>query len=260
MVAVLSAQRETIINAVQAMYAAVANRPAGEFHFPVGRAACEWVGYPAEQLDALPDTVLESFAGVGYPFQAQIIEPGHVVLDIGSGSGTDVFIASRLVGSTGRVIGLDFTPAMREKLLASIERHGVRNVTVMDGNAEEIPLPDASVDVVTTNGVLNLVPDKDRAMREIARVLRPGGMLQLADIVLGAEPSAACRANPELWAECVVGAVTREAYLDSLARAGLTQVEMLRALDYFHASPSESTRRVAASLGAEAIVLKTAHG
>jgi hypothetical protein len=85
-------------------------------------------------------------------------------------------------------------------------------------------------------------------------------MLQLADIVLGAEPSAACRANPELWAECVVGAVTRDAYLDSLARAGLTRIEMLRALDYFHASPSDSTRRVAASLGAEAIVLKAAHG
>jgi SAM-dependent methyltransferase len=258
MVAVLSAQRETIIGAVQAMYAAVASRPAGGFHFPVGRAACEWVGYPAQQLDTLPDTVLESFAGVGYPFQARIIEPGHVVLDIGSGSGTDVFIASRLVGPTGRVIGLDFTPAMREKLLGNVERGGARNVTVVDGNAEQIPLPDASVDVVTTNGVLNLVPDKNRAMGEIARVLRPGGRLQLADIVLGKEPSAACRANPELWAECVVGAVTREAYLGSLARAGLTRVEVLHVLDYFQGSPSESTRRVAASLGAVAIVLKAA--
>ena len=145
---------------------------------------------------------------------------------------------------------------MREKLLANITSLGVRNVTVVEGDAEAIPLPDASVDVVTTNGVLNLVPDKGRAMREIARVLRPDGWLQLADIVLDKEPSAVCRANPELWAECVVGAVTREAYLDDLGRAGLTQVQVLQVLDYFQASPSEATRRVAASLGAAAIVLK----
>jgi len=255
MVAVLSNQREVILGAVQAMYTAVASRPTAEFHFPVGRPACEFVGYPESHLNALPDPVLESFAGVGYPFQAQVIASGQVVLDIGSGSGTDVFIASRLVGPTGRVIGLDLTQAMREKLVANAERLGAANVTVLEGNAEEIPLPDASVHVVTTNGVINLVPDKDRAFREIARVLRPGGRLQLADIVLDQEPSATCRANPELWAECVVGAVTRDAYLGALARAGLSEVTVLGVIDYFQASPSETTRKVAASLGAKAMVL-----
>ncbi len=256
MVAILSDQREVILGAVQAMYTAVATRPASGFHFPVGRPACELVGYPAAELDPLPPAAVESFAGVGYPFQAKIIRSGDRVLDVGSGSGTDTLIASRLVGPGGRVLALDLTAAMRDKLLASIERLGVQNVTVIAGNAEAIPLPDASVDVVTTNGVLNLVPDKERAVREIARVLRPGGRLQLADIVLGQEPSAACRAKPELWAECIVGAVTRERYLGLLEGAGLRRIEVLAVLDYFAASPSEETRKVAASLGAQALVLR----
>ncbi|HXG43539.1 MAG TPA: methyltransferase domain-containing protein [Gemmatimonadales bacterium] len=260
MVAILSQEREVILGAVQAMYTAVATRPHGGFHFPVGRAACELVGYPAAELDPLPATAVESFAGVGYPFQARVIGPGDTVLDLGSGSGTDTLIASRLVGPSGRVFALDLTPAMREKLLAAADRLGARHVTVIAGNAEAIPLPDASVDVVTTNGVLNLVPDKDSAVREIARVLRPGGRLQLADIVLGREPSAACRARPELWAECIVGAVTRERYLGLLQAAGLTGIEVLEELDYFRASPSEETRKVAASLGAQAMVLRATLG
>jgi SAM-dependent methyltransferase len=256
MVAILANEREVILGAVQAMYTAVASRPHDRFHFPVGRAACELVGYPVAELDELPLAAVESFAGVGYPFQANVIRPGDTVLDIGSGSGTDSFIASRLVGPAGRVFALDLTPAMREKLLASADRLGVRHLTVIAGNAEKIPLPDASVDVVTTNGVLNLVPDKLSAVREIARVLRPGGRLQLADIVLGREPSAACLARPELWAECIVGAATREQYLGLLGAAGLTGIEVLEVLDYFQASPSEETRKVAASLGAQAMVLR----
>jgi ubiquinone/menaquinone biosynthesis C-methylase UbiE len=177
-------------------------------------------------------------------------------LDLGSGSGTDTLIASNLVGLTGRVIGLDMTEAMRQKLQQNVALAGAANVEVLSGNAENLPLPDSSVDVVTTNGVLNLVPDKARAMREIARVLRPGGSLQLADIVVETLPSEACRSQPELWAECVVGATTVEAYMAGFTDSGLGDLEVLTVLDYFAGSSSAETRKVAGSFGAHSIVLR----
>ncbi len=256
MVAILSNQRDVILDAVRRMYTEVATAPGREFHFPTGRRACELVGYPAAQLDPLPPTALESFAGVGYPFAAGVIRLGDLVLDIGSGSGTDVLIASGLVGVAGRVIGLDMTEAMREKLRANTALAGAANVEVLAGNAEQIPLPAASVDVVTTNGVLNLVPDKTRAIREIARVLSPGGRLQLADIVVETLPSEACRSHPELWAECVVGATTVDTYIAEFIAAGLRDLEVLARLDYFAGSSSAETRKVAGSFGAHSVVLR----
>lgn len=256
MVSVLSNQREVILDAVRTMYTEVAAHPEREFHFPTGRAACKLVGYPASQLDQLPSAALQSFAGVGYPFVADVIRAGDTVLDIGSGSGTDVLLASRLVGAGGHVIGLDMTAAMRDKLAANAALAGADNVTVLPGTAEEIPLPEASVDVVTSNGVLNLVPDKGKAFREIARVLRPGGRLQLADIVVGTLPSDACRAKPELWAECIVGATRQEDYLAMLIDAGFDSVEVLGELDYFAASGNEETRKVAGSFNAHTVVLR----
>ena len=256
MVAILSNQREVIFDAVRRMYSEVATCPELEFHFPTGRRACELLGYPAEQLDRLPDSAVESFAGVGYPFAAAVIRPGETVLDIGSGSGTDALIATAMVGPAGRVIGLDLTEAMRDKLRITAAAAGAVNVEVLAGNAESLPLPAASVDVVTTNGVLNLVPDKASAIREIARVLRPGGRLQLADICVRTLPSESCRAHPELWAECVVGATTAESYVAWMDGAGLCDVEVLGRHDYFSASSSAETRRVAASFGAHAMVLR----
>lgn len=256
MVAILSNEREVIFDAVRRMYADVARMPDREFHFPTGRRACEILGYPAEQLDRLPPAAVESFAGVGYPFAADVIRAGDTVLDIGSGSGTDALIAAGLVGSGGRVIGLDLTEAMRDKLTANATSAGAGNLEVLAGNAEAIPLPDESVDAITSNGVLNLVPDKARAIREIARVLRPGGRLQVADIVVQTLPSDACRAHPELWAECVVGATTAESYLSGFEAAGLGEVEMLSRHDYFAHSSSAETRKVAGSFGAHAAVFR----
>jgi SAM-dependent methyltransferase len=256
MVAILSNQREVIFDAVRRMYTDVALMPEREFHFPTGRRACEFVGYPAEQLDRLPAAAVESFAGVGYPFAAAVIRIGDTVLDIGSGSGTDAFIAAGLVGPSGRVIGLDLTAAMRDKLGANAAARGVANLEVLAGHAESIPLPDASVDVVSSNGVLNLVPDKPRAIREIGRVLRAGGRLQIADIVVRTLPSEACRAHPELWAECVVGATTVESYVAGFEAAGLCDVELLGRSDYFAGSSSAETRRVAGSFGAYSIVFR----
>jgi ubiquinone/menaquinone biosynthesis C-methylase UbiE len=256
MVVITSNNRDIILDAVRGMYSHLANRPGDVFHFATGRRACEYVGYSAEELDPLPPTAIESFAGVAHPFRAHVIRPGDDVLDVGSGSGTDVLIASRLVGPTGSVIGLDMTRAMREKLEANAARAGARNVRTVDGNCEEIPLPDASVSVVTSNGVLNLVPDKERAVREIFRVLRPGGRIQISDVVVEIPPSDACRAEPQLWAECIVGAVTRERYLDLFREAGFEDLEIVQEVDYFAASPSEETRKVAASFAAHAVVIR----
>lgn len=256
MVVITANQRDIIFDAVRAMYTDVATCPAREFHFPTGRAACEFVGYPPAELDRLPTKAVESFAGVGYPFVAGGIREGDVVLDVGSGSGTDALLARLLVGDRGRVIGLDLTDAMREKFVGIIRALGVTNVDSVPGNAERIPLPDAAVDVVTSNGVLNLVPDKPKAIREIYRVLRPAGRVQISDIVVGTLPSDACRKQPQLWAECIVGATTEHDYVENFVVAGFEDVEVLSHLDYFARSPNAETRKVASSFEARALVLR----
>lgn len=258
MVVITSDNRDIIVDAVRGMYSHLANQPTDTFHFATGRAACEYVGYSADELDPVPSEALESFAGVAHPFEAEVMRPGEDVLDVGSGSGTDVFIASRIVGAEGSVTGLDMTRAMREKLEAVAARAGVTNVHTLDGNAEEIPVADASFDVVTSNGVLNLVPDKEKAISEVFRVLRPGGRIQISDIVVEIPPSDACRAQPQLWAECIVGAVTLEQYLDHLRAAGFDELEVVQTMDYFAASPSEETRKTAAGFNAHAVVIKGA--
>ncbi len=255
MVAVLSDKKEFIIAAVKEMYTDVATRPDKEFHFPTGRSACVFVGYPQEELDPIPETALESFAGVGYPHAGGAIAEGSAVLDVGSGSGTDTLIASRRAGPGGRVFGLDMTVAMLEKLRANVERMGAANVEPVEGNAEEIPLGDETIDVVTSNGVLNLVPDKEKAFAEIFRVLKPGGRVQLADIVVRNPISDECRSDPNLWAECVVGASMQDLYIRMFADAGFEDIRIMREFDYFSGSSSESTRKVAAGFDAHTVEL-----
>lgn len=256
MVGILSNQREAILEAVEAMYTDVASHPEKVFHFPTGRDACLFVGYPEEVLVGVPSTAVESFAGVGYPFSAGVIRADDVVLDVGAGSGTDALIASTIVGPGGMVVGLDMTPPMLRKLERNAAMMGARNVDAVDGNAESIPLEEESVDVVTSNGVLNLVPNKPQAVHEIFRVLRPSGRVQISDIVLRNPPAEACRTRPELWAECVVGAVVEDAYLEMFRAAGFTDVEVVSQQDYFAGSASRATRELATSLGGHAIVMR----
>jgi arsenite methyltransferase len=253
MVAIFGFTREKVIAAVQEMYTAVAVTPKRPFHFPVGREACLQVGYPAGLLEGLAEEALQSFAGVACPFRADVIRPGDTVVDIGAGAGTDTLIASRLVGLRGKVLALDITPAMTRRLRRLVTQYGIGNVEVLEGNVEALPLAAASAHVVTSNGMLNLVPDKRKAVAEIFRVLRPGGHAQIADIVIRRPVTRDCATDPKLWAECVVGAKIEDDYLAMFRDAGFENVTVLRDYDYFALSPSPATREVAQRFGAHAI-------
>ncbi|MFC3285000.1 MerC family mercury resistance protein [Litchfieldella rifensis] len=260
MVAILGYSRQQIVAAVQGMYTAVADSPDSPFHFPVGSSACRLLGYPPEQVAELPQSLVESFAGVGYPFRAKAVQPGDRVLDIGAGAGNDSLIASRLAGPRGHVIALDLTAAMTRKLKHTVTEAGVPNISVLQASAERLPLADASIDSITSNGALNLVPDKRRAVAEMFRVLRPQGRLQLADVVIRRPVSVDCHDDPRLWVECVVGATVEEDLLALFHDAGFEDIHVLNTLDYFAHSPSDQTREIAASFGAHSIELGMQRG
>ncbi|MGM0784072.1 MAG: MerC family mercury resistance protein [Pseudomonadota bacterium] len=253
MVAILGYSREQIVAAVQAMYTEVAERPDAPFHFPLGGETCRQLGYPAAQTQGLPPALLDSFAGVGYPFRTGTVEPGDRVLDLGAGAGVDSLIASRLVGPEGRVIALDLTAAMTRKLKRTAEEQGIANLDVVQASAERLPLPDASLDDITSNGALNLVPDKRLAIAEMFRVLRPGGRVQLADVVIRRPVSVDCHEDPRLWVECVVGATVEEDLLALFAEVGFEQIDVVGSHDYFALSPSAQTREIAAGFGAHTL-------
>lgn len=183
------------------IYARVAAEPGGDFHFHRGPGyAAELLGYDAAELALLPAESTASFAGVANPHLIARLEPGETVLDIGCGAGMDLLLAGRRVGPTGRAIGVDMTPAMADKARAGAEAAGLAQVVeVRVGDALALPLDDASVDVVISNGVINLTPDKERAYAEVMRVLKPGGRLQLADIIVASELSENIRNDIDLW-------------------------------------------------------------
>jgi arsenite methyltransferase len=170
-----------------------------EFIFPTGRAWARELGYPEPELSRVPDASVESFAGVASHWTLGRIERGQVVLDVGCGAGTDVLIAAQMTGPTGRVIGVDMTPAMLEQARASAVQMGLQNVELHESLIESLPIEHASVDVVISNGVIDLVPDKEAVFDEIDRVLRPGGRLQIADVVIHHEVSEDARKRIDLW-------------------------------------------------------------
>lgn len=209
---------------VRAMYQDVARTPHGEFHFEMGRGLAERLGYRAADLDRIPADAIESFAGVGYYFHLLDEMQGARVLDLGSGSGMDCFIAALITGPEGMVVGLDMTDAQRAKAEALRQGHGVRNVTWVKGLIDALPFEDGSFDVVISNGVLNLMVDKPAALREAARVLRPGGRFAIADIVTAVDLPESISCNTTLWAACIGGAWQIDRYKREIEAAGLRVV------------------------------------
>jgi ubiquinone/menaquinone biosynthesis C-methylase UbiE len=186
---------------IAGMYARVAADPSGEFHFHRGpEYAAGWLGYDAAELASLPASTTASFAGVANPIAIGPMHEGETVIDIGSGAGMDLLLAARRVGPTGRAVGIDSTPEMIEKCRASAREAGLSNVEVRAGDVHALPVDSESVDVVISNGVLNLAWDKLSAFREVVRVLKRGGRLMLGDIVVRSELSEGIRKNYELWA------------------------------------------------------------
>jgi SAM-dependent methyltransferase len=205
---------------VKSMYEEVALEPEHEFHFETGRPLAERLGYPAADLDRIPAGAIESFAGVGYFLDLAAIEPGGTVLDLGSGSGTDSFLAALAAGPSGRVIGVDMTEEQLAKAERLAREAGFPNVELRPGYIERPPVDDASFDCVISNGVINLSPDKPAVFAAAARALRRGGRLALADIVSAKQLPEGVTCDASLWAACIGGAMQSGDYRAAVEAAG----------------------------------------
>jgi arsenite methyltransferase len=220
---------ERLEAAVKDMYRHVARGDDAELHFEVGRPLAEHLGYSPELLDAIPADAVASFAGVGHHLDLAALEPGDSVLDLGSGSGTDILCAAVLVGATGRVVGVDMTDAQLAK--AARLGEGFPQVELVEARIEALPFEDASFDAVISNGVINLSLLKGSVFAEAARVLRPGGRLAISDIVSGRALKERTRRNVDLWAACIAGAIPRDSYVQAIESCGL-ELRELRRNDY----------------------------
>ena len=209
---------------VRSMYELVALKPDQSYHFETGRGLAERLGYPTADLDTIPAESIASFAGVGYFLDLAAHRPGETVLDLGSGSGTDSFLASRAVGSAGSVTGVDMTHAQLAKASRLAQEADFESVEFVEGYIERPPVPDGSVDCVISNGVINLSPDKSAVFRSAAAALRPGGRLAIADIVTATQLPEGVTCDASLWAACIGGAAQRDDYLAMLEDAGFSVV------------------------------------
>lgn len=211
---------------VKRMYEEVALHPENEFHFETGRPLAERLGYPAADLDRIPAAAIDSFAGVGYFLDLAAIEPGEVVLDLGSGSGTDSFLAALAAGEDGRAIGVDMTDEQLAKATRLAEESGIGNAEFRKGQIEELAVDPGSVDCVISNGVINLSPDKAAVFSAAAAALRPGGRLAIADIVTATQLPEGVTCDASLWAACIGGAMQRDSYLETIEAACFEIVEV----------------------------------
>ena len=206
---------------VKKMYRDVALNPEGEYHFEMGRGLAEKLGYEKIDLDRIPAAAIESFAGVGYYFDMANLKEGDHVLDLGSGSGMDSFIAALKVGASGRIAGVDMTDEQLEKAEHLRKEHPFDNVSFHKSYIENLPFPDKSFDAVISNGVINLVPNKEKVFAEISRVLKPGGRMVIADIVTEKKLPENVVCNSTLWAACIGGASQEDDYRSAIEKAGI---------------------------------------
>jgi SAM-dependent methyltransferase len=226
-------ERGQLRAAIEDAFTELALHPSCNFHFISGPPLAERLGYTPTLLHFVPDGALASFAGVGNPFRIGPVIEGETILDVGCGAGTDVLVASMLVGPTGRVIGVDMTPAMVERAQQNVLIARASNVEILWGHAESLPLPDDSVDLVISNGVINLTPNKRDAFRELMRVLRPGGRLHIADVVVDTRVPSTVQDLIHLWTDCIAGATALEDYIPIMEETGFKSVEIVELFDVF---------------------------
>lgn len=237
--------------AIRTEYTDVAEHPAQGFHFHTGRMLAHRLGYRADWTDHLPEAVIESFAGVGNPFSWGVPSPGESVLDLGSGAGFDAILAATFVGPAGRVIGVDMTPAMLAKARRNAASLALDYVEFREGFLETLPVADECVDLVISNGVLNLCPNKAAVLTEAFRVLRPGGRLQVSDIVVGRPVPEDARTDVSLWTGCIAGAIQDNEFSRLLRDTGFSDIMLAgRRYDVFSDAPQESS---AAEFGTQGI-------
>jgi arsenite methyltransferase len=237
---------------VKDMYRHVAEEPHGKYHFELGRTLAEHLGYPTEVLDRIPAGAIESFAGVGYFFDLAELSEGERVIDLGSGSGMDVFFAANRVGPAGAVIGVDFTAEQLEKARGLAKEADYSQAEFREGRIERLPVDDGSFDCVISNGVINLAPDKAAVFAEAARVLKPGGRLAIADIISERQMKESTVCDADLWAACIGGAAQRDAYREAIEGAGL-RIEQIRENPYEFIS--DRARDASAKYGVKSISL-----
>lgn len=218
---VAAVDRAALEQKVKSMYSDVAGNPHGDFHFEMGRTMAERLGYASADLDRIPLEAIDSFAGVGHFFHLADLREGEHVVDLGSGSGMDSFIAALRVGAAGQVVGVDMTDAQLEKATRLAADRGLSTVTYRKAYIEDTGLPGGSFDCVISNGVINLAADKAQVFHEAARLLRPGGRLALADIVTDVPLPENVVCNADLWAACIGGAAQRQDYGTAIESAGL---------------------------------------
>ena len=230
---------------VKAMYRDVALDPHGEFHFEMGRALTERLGYARADLDAIPPEAIDSFAGVGYYFDLAALRPGESVVDLGSGSGTDAFVAALKVGSTGRVTGIDMTDEQLEKANRLRAAARLDNISFRKAYIESTGLEAGCCDAVISNGVVNLAPDKGRVFREAARLLKPGGRIALSDIVTRVRLPEGITCDATLWAACIGGALQVDDYVAAVESAGLRvrEVKDIPQYRFISANAQGATRK-----------------
>jgi arsenite methyltransferase len=218
---------------VRDKYREVALSPDGEFHFHTGRPLAALLGYPSEVVDALPERAVESFAGVGNPFSVRPLQRGDQVVDLGAGGGFDCFVAAEAVGPQGRIVGVDMTPEMLAKSRATAEVLGLGNVEFREGLLEALPVEDGWADVVISNGVINLCADKGAVFAEAYRVLRPGGVLQFADIANGKPLPEAAVCEIDLWTGCIAGGLPVDDWCAAISDAGFANISVGLRVDAF---------------------------
>lgn len=252
----LKVNLDELRTSIRAEYSAVANEPERGFHFHTGHKLAGILGYQNAWLDLLPSSAIESMAGTGNPFSLGELKPGEHVVDCGSGSGADSLIAAHMVGQSGYVIGVDMTPEMLAKARRNALAAGMMNVEFREGYLESLPVEDGWADVIISNGVLNLVPDKEAALGEMFRVLKPGGRLQIADIALQKPVPEDAKSDVTLWTGCIAGGLLKAQLEQKVSAAGFKNVEVIWGKDVFSDAAQHSDAAEFGTLGVTILASK----